>query len=84
MTSRDPLLNKEFKFYNSYVLLELKEKEKLAGLEILHSLNEMLEEKDLMIKVKSNEVKNQKFMLDLSLKENVDKDEKIRQLELQI
>lgn len=46
MTKRDPLLNKQFKFFNAYVWLELKEKEKLAGLQIFEDLAEALAEKE--------------------------------------
>jgi hypothetical protein len=38
------VLHKTFNFYNSFVTLELKEKEKLAGLDILNNIKDVLEE----------------------------------------
>lgn len=50
------MLSKEFKFYNARVKLEMKEKEKLAALDILNDLRELLEEKDFMIEEKDTEI----------------------------
>lgn len=69
LVMKDPLLHKTFQFYNSFVVLEMKEKESLAGMEIFGHLQEILEEHSLMIKVKTNEVKNQKMYIDSLLLE---------------
>jgi hypothetical protein len=48
------------------------------------TLREMIEEKDLMIRIKTNEVKNFKYMLELITKENHEKEVKIKELEANI
>ena len=44
--------------YNSYVWLELKEKEKIAGMQILEEFAEMLNEKEYFCKIKELDLAN--------------------------
>ena len=52
-----------FKFYNSYIWLELKEKERLAGMEMLESFAEIIAEKDYLNHLKDLEISGFQHML---------------------
>lgn len=56
MIKREPLLNRAFKFYNAYVWLDLKEKEKIGGMQVIEDFCELLVEKDEENRLKELEV----------------------------
>jgi len=58
MMKREPILNKIFKFYNSYIWLEMKEKERLAGMELLENFAEIIAEKEHLNHLKDLEINN--------------------------
>ena len=70
-------MNKVFKFYNSYIWLELKEKERLAGLEMLENFAEIIAEKDHLNHLKDLEISGFQHMLSEYQKSEVVKDQMI-------
>ena len=71
------MLSKEFNFYNARIFLEMKEKEKLAGLDILNDFREMLNEKDFIIEEKNTEINSFRAILGMYQKSEIKKDAKI-------
>ncbi|CDW91142.1 UNKNOWN [Stylonychia lemnae] len=84
LTKKDPLLNKQFKMYNSYIWLELKEKEKIAAMQILEEFADLLNEKEYFCKVKELDLGNYQYILEDYQKQEIIKDAKIEELKEQI
>eukprot|EP00347_Sterkiella_histriomuscorum_P019447 403341596 len=91
LTKRDPMLNKQFKLYNAYIFLELKEKEKLAGMQILEDFAELLAEKEYFCQLKEQDIKNFQFIISDFQQVEIQKDfiiegqrEKIEKLESEL
>mmetsp|Transcript_28285 Transcript_28285/g.27222 ORF Transcript_28285/g.27222 Transcript_28285/m.27222 type:complete len:188 (+) Transcript_28285:635-1198(+) len=84
MTSKDPLLNKGFGFYSSYIVLEMKDKEKLVSMDALKRLKVIIEHQELQLQLNQVEISTSKKLFEEAILSIEQKDERVQTLEEQL